>query len=67
MINKTENIFGKIRGRFDEDHARRIDTTLKSRAMAALVAMPEEEWQDFIKVFNDTFKWGTIKRKIVQS
>ena len=61
-----ENIFGKIRGRFDEAKARQLDRSLPTAAIAALAAMPETEWPVFVEQFNKTFRHGERPRRIIQ-
>jgi hypothetical protein len=48
-----ENIFGKMRGRFNEAAARAHDRTLNEKAMAAVCAMPEDQFAVFAKWFGD--------------
>lgn len=55
-VDLTENTFGKIRGRFDEDRARQADRALCDAALAALVAMPPAEFSRFVTVFNHVFR-----------
>lgn len=49
----SENYFGKMRGRFDEDAARALDRSLNENAMAAICAMPAYELQKFREWWND--------------
>lgn len=56
MKDTHENIFGKMRGRFDEEAARRCDRSLKYAAMAAIVPMPTDELGEFIELFNKVFE-----------
>ena len=51
-----ENMFGKVRGRFDEAGARHADRTLVDAALAALVAMPPAEMDRFVHAFNRVFR-----------
>lgn len=58
MISAAENMFGKIRGRFDEGAAREQDRTLVDATMAAICAMPDAEFQRFLITFRRVFWRG---------
>lgn len=49
----SENYFGKMRGRFDEDAARALDRSLNEKAMAAICAMPADDLRKFREWWND--------------
>jgi hypothetical protein len=62
-----ENLFGKQRGRFNENAASESDRTAGERAIAILVSLPESEWPGFIAKFNRCFRWGKTERAIVET
>jgi anti-sigma factor RsiW len=55
MATCDENIFGKIRGRFDEDRARAISRTIPDRALAFCAAMTDAQMDEFAERFNQLF------------
>ena len=52
----SENMFGKMRGRFCEHTARALDRSLKDAALSAIVAMPPDELRAFSSAFNKIFE-----------
>lgn len=65
--DQPENLFGKIRGRFDEDAARRIDRALPEAAMAGIVAMPPYEFRRFQALFSKVFWRGPALGEVVET
>ena len=62
-MTQQENIFGKIRGRWDEDRARSITRTMPDRAIAFCAAMDDEQFVEFVARFNKIFdRPGPAKR-----
>jgi len=51
-----ENVFGKIRGRFDENVARVIAATLPEKFLATFMAMTPDQQDRCVTVFNAFFR-----------
>ncbi len=58
----SENMFGKLRGRFDEDMARAVTAAQIKKCVAILSSLPVEEVARICEAFNARF--GPMGREI---
>lgn len=51
----SENMFGKMRGRFSDDGAMEIARGLPLDALRNIQAMPQQQRHEFVLLFNEFF------------
>jgi hypothetical protein len=65
---QEENIFGKIRGRFDVQRAQQAVRDLPDIALSNCAAMKDEQLREFAKAFNRVFdrKNGAARFRLIE-
>jgi hypothetical protein len=63
----SENMFGKMRGRFDEMEARRIERTVAEECFYRFMSLSEESRAEMARRLDEVFKkvpggWVLVKR-----
>lgn len=64
-----ENVFGKMRGRFDESSARSIQRQITTNVFRQFMSLPDDERLRLQKMLDDVFEgsakggWQLVKRE----